>query len=67
MNMNIGKFVTGGLLATAMLFPVLTVADDEVPDAKLSDWSIGKTVRGDEVKAEDLEGKVVVIEYWGVQ
>jgi hypothetical protein len=66
MKMNIGKLVTGGLLAAAMLFPVLSAADGDLPDAMLSDWQVGKTVQGDEVKAGDLEGKVVVIEYWGV-
>jgi hypothetical protein len=68
MNIKLGKLVTGGVVAAALLFPVLTAADDDaLPDAQLGDWKIGQTLRGDEVKAEDLEGKVVVIEYWGTR
>lgn len=67
MKTRLGQLVMGGVVAAAMAFPVLAVADGNLPDAKLSDWKIGATVRGDEVKLEDLEGKVVVIEYWGVQ
>lgn len=52
-------------MAAALSLPTLTAADDNLPDIKLDDWTIGETLRGDEVKKEDLKGKVVVIEYWG--
>lgn len=35
--------------------------------ANLSDWKIGKVQVGEEVDKKDLEGKVVVIEYWGTR
>jgi|GEM_PF-1346520 len=68
MKTILGKLVTGGVVAAALAFPVLTAADDDkVPVAKLSDWKIGETLRGDVVKEEDLVGKVVVVEYWGTR
>ncbi|GHC42436.1 hypothetical protein GCM10007100_04320 [Roseibacillus persicicus] len=45
----------------------LHAADDEVPDHKLSEWKLGTVLQGDTYTHEDLEGKVVVIENWGVR
>jgi hypothetical protein len=67
MKTILGELVTGGVIAAALAFPVLTAADEDLPDAKLADWKIGDTLRGDDVKADDIEGKVVVIEYWGTR
>ena len=34
---------------------------------KLSEFQLGETIAGEEVKLDELEGKVVVIEYWGTR
>lgn len=52
------------LVAAALTLPV--PAEEKQPEFKLADLKIGTTLRGDEVKAENLKGKVVVVEYWGV-
>jgi hypothetical protein len=64
-----GAFLKLGCAATvlaAMSIPSLRAAEG-LPDQSLSDYKIGETVLGDEVKEEDLAGKVVVIEYWGTR
>lgn len=38
----------------------------EVPDHKLSEWKLGDSISGEAVKLSDLKGKVVAIEYWGI-
>jgi hypothetical protein len=53
------------LIAASFAVPATHAAD--LPDQKLSDYKVGETLRGDEVKSADLEGRVVVIEYWGTQ
>jgi len=35
--------------------------------ATLSDWKFLETISGDEPTASALEGKVVVVEYWGIR
>ena len=37
----------------------------ELPDHKVTEWKMGEVISGPEVKLEELEGKVVVIEFWG--
>ncbi len=39
----------------------------EVSDHKLSEWSLGDNLFGEKVSKGDMDGKVVVIEHWGVQ
>ncbi len=51
-------------LAAALAIPA--PAEEKLPEFTLTDLKLGTTLRGDEVKAEDLKGKVVVVEYWGV-
>ena len=41
-------------------------ADDELPDHKLSEWRLGNGVGESKVDLTKMEGKVVAIEYWGV-
>lgn len=51
----------------AITFAALSLnlhADEK--DAKISDFKFGKTLQGDEPTEDSLKGKVVVIEYWGV-
>ena len=62
MKTNVGK-TTLAVLGAAALFITLGSAADQT----LADFKVGKTVRGDEVKKEDLEGRVVVFEYWGTR
>ena len=50
--------------AAVGLFSVAQAA--EVPDHQLKEWKIGKVISGEDYKMKDLEGKVVVIEEWGV-
>lgn len=40
--------------------------EGDVPDHKLSDWSFGDTISGEKVTKTGLKGKVVAIEYWGI-
>jgi len=35
--------------------------------ATLSDWKFLETISGDEPTASALEGKVVIVEYWGIR
>ncbi len=37
----------------------------EVPDHSITEWMLGEIISGPEVKLEELEGKVVAIEFWG--
>lgn len=51
----------------AITFAALSLnlhADEK--DAKLSEFTFGKTLLGDQPTEASLKGKVVVIEYWGV-
>ena len=50
------------LLALLLFAPLATAADLTIKDLRL-----GKIVMGPEVKAEDLKGKVVLIEGWGLK
>ena len=42
-------------------------ADEDLPDHNLSEWSVGDTLIGKKVDLVKTVGKVVAIEYWGVQ
>ena len=62
MKIKMNKHLGAGLLA-ALSLALPVVAED----VKLADWDMGRVQCGDEALAEDLEGKVVVIEYWGTR
>ena len=56
---------------TALLLPGISLAADDskeadAPKAKLSQFSLGKKISGDEVTIESLAGKPVVLEFWGI-
>lgn len=38
----------------------------QAQDKNISEWKFGKTVFGTDPTEDNLKGKVVVIEYWGV-
>lgn len=58
--------VAGATIATIATMR-LEAQEGNLPDQSLSDYRIGSAVRGEERKLEELEGKVVVIEYWGTR
>jgi thiol-disulfide isomerase/thioredoxin len=51
------------ILGFGLLLPTFAAEESE---HKLSEWSIGSTLFGEKVSKSDMEGKVVVIEHWGV-
>ncbi len=59
------RFGHSVMAAAALAVPALSAAD--LPDQSLSDYKVGETVSGEAVKLDNLEGRVVVLEYWGVQ
>ena len=52
-----------GSMAAAFLS--LTAGAEEVPEHKLSEWSVGASMSGEKVDLKGQEGKVVAIEFWG--
>ncbi|MFK7850083.1 MAG: TlpA family protein disulfide reductase [Akkermansiaceae bacterium] len=54
------------LFAISLSFIAVACADEESKHT-LSEWSLGETLFGEEVSKSDMEGKVVVIEHWGVK
>ena len=64
MKVKFAKLAVAAVTATAFAIPLLSAAD--LPDQTLDDYKIGKTLVG-EVDDDNLEGKVVVIEYWGTR
>jgi len=59
--------MTSCLLAFGLTLTQASAQDGELPDHKLSEWTLGEHLFGDEVKMNKLKGRVVVIEEWGVQ
>ena len=57
------------LLTTIALYTATFAAEKKaaVPDAKLSDFSIGEVVSGPAVSLANTGGKAVVVEAWGVR
>ncbi|MCH1503039.1 MAG: hypothetical protein L7V86_05605 [Verrucomicrobiales bacterium] len=53
-------------IVSAVCLSVALANDDELPDHNLSEWKIGEIISGEDVKLSDLNGKVVVIENWGI-
>ena len=54
-------------IAVLALLPLSLSAKDTKDDKQLSEWKFSETVLGDIPTEENLKGKVVVIEYWGVR
>lgn len=59
------KVFTASLSLVLALFAHSHAA--EKSDHKLSDWKLGKVLFGEKVAKDDMKGKVVVIEHWGVK
>ncbi|GAA5495115.1 thiol-disulfide oxidoreductase ResA [Rubritalea halochordaticola] len=60
------KQTTLGLIFTALAATPLMANDNNLPNHEITEWKIGKTVSGEKRKLDELKGKVVVIENWGV-
>ncbi len=54
-------------MLTASAAIAMATLSAEVPAHKLSEWEFGETAFGDAVDMEKNQGKVVVLEYWGVR
>lgn len=52
--------------AFAALLLAIPVTAAEAKPHKVSEWKLGKVLFGQKVSKGDLKGKVVVLEYWGV-
>ena len=50
----------------AGLAPAIVGAAEFKMDIKSDGIHLGKTIVGTELKAEDLKGRVVMIEFWGI-
>lgn len=50
-------------IALTIGLPALSAAEKK---AKFSDWDLGKVVFGEKHSNKELKGKVIVLEYWGV-
>lgn len=60
------RIIAGTALLLFASAPLALAQKEDVPDHKLSEWSFGKTIHGEKVTAASLKGKVVAIEYWGI-
>ena len=57
------KTAFSGLVALSLA----AIPSIKAAEHTLSEWSLGPVIFGEEVKKSDMEGKVVVIEHWGVR
>jgi len=57
-----------GILASLAVFTAMVVPATHAAEkkAKFSDWNLGKVAFGEKVGKKEVKGKVVVLEYWGV-
>ncbi|MBN1863891.1 MAG: TlpA family protein disulfide reductase [Victivallales bacterium] len=54
------------LLVVVLAMPVVFGQNKgDVPDHNITEWKLGEIISGPEVKLDELQGKVVVIEFWG--
>ena len=63
--MKILGFPLASLVAAAALTSP-SVSAKEGKKEKFSDWDLGKVVFGEKLAKKDTKGKVIVLEYWGV-
>lgn len=54
------------LLAAAAALVLPSISAKEGKKEKISDWDLGKVAFGEKVGKKEMKGKVVVLEYWGV-
>jgi hypothetical protein len=63
--MKISSKVGSGILTAFGIFAAFNTAQSA--EHTLSEFQLGENISGTEVKLDKLEGKVVVIEYWGTR
>lgn len=59
-------FTIFGACALALLASV-SADESNLSGKTISDWNFPKALSGDEPSEENLKGRVVVLEYWGVR
>ena len=57
----------GLALASFPLLVQTSFSQDDVPDHKLSEFTFGNHITGDEISSSGLKGKVVAIKWWGTR
>lgn len=55
------------LLAIGLFLSPVHAEEEKAPAHQLSEWKFGKTLFGDDVIPAGLQGRVVVLEYWGAK
>ncbi len=70
------KYINLRIVRSLAVLPIVLLAITSTSHAannssligkKLSSWKMGKLVSGEKPTPEYLKGKVVVIDYWGIQ
>ncbi len=61
------SFVAISLLASLLFHLPAMARKPDLTDKTLEDWTFGETIVNEDVDIDNLKGKVVVIEYWGVR
>ena len=61
------KYSKVGIIFLAVLGLSVAYNTAKSAEHKLSEFNLGEHLSGPEVKLDQLEGKVVVIEYWGTR
>jgi len=55
------------IFATLFITPLASAKGIDPAKNTINDWTFGESLIGETVTKDSLKGKVVVIEYWGVQ
>ncbi|MGJ8696946.1 MAG: hypothetical protein ACSHYF_11545 [Verrucomicrobiaceae bacterium] len=61
------SFIPAGIAAFTLALLPAQAQDEELPDHKLSEWTLGEAIIGEGVDLDALKGRVVVIEKWGTR
>ena len=62
------KMLLGAIGACAVtLIGSVSAEEPDLTGKTISDWTFPKALIGDEPSEENLKGRVVVLEYWGVR
>jgi hypothetical protein len=61
------SFVPISLLASLLFHLPAMAGKPDLTGKTLDDWTLGETIINADVNIDNLKGKIVVIEYWGVR
>jgi hypothetical protein len=64
---NPSSFAAIALLASLLFHLPAMAGKPDLTGKTLEDWTLGETIVNEDVDIDNLKGKVVVIEYWGVR